>query len=152
MILIPYSKVNYRTEHSIEETKEILLDKYEVEIVDNKFKIVESRIGQHGWILNVTGQLLDEQEYTKIMTKVTFHYSAWILFFLIAVFTLGLAGGIYIYSRISGELDSRFWNLLEFNLFVYFLYLVVYQTKKYIINKYFIRILSAVKITIANKS
>lgn len=151
MILIPYSKVNYRTEHSIEETKQILLDKFKSEIVGNNFEIIEDRIGQHGWTMNISGQIFQEQDHTKIMSKVTFNYSAWILFFLIAILTLGLAAGIFIYSRISGELDPRFWNLLEFNLFVYFLYLVVYQIKKYRIDKHFIRILSAVKITIANR-
>lgn len=81
--------------------------------------------------MKINGQLLQETEYTKIMTKVIFNYSAWILLTIFALITLSLAAGIYLFSRITGELNPAFWGLLKFNLFIYVIYLIAYHFKKF---------------------
>lgn len=165
MILIPYSKINYRTKHSIEETKRLIsketgiqidtdkpkgesnfFRKHKGKIVGDTFELIEKKIGKDVWTLKVNGQLLHENESTKILTKVVFNYTAWIFFIVIATITLSLAAGIYLFSKLSGELNPAFWGLLKFNLFVYVIYVIAFHFKKYRNDKFLTRILSAEKI------
>ena len=85
-------------------------------------------------------------ESTKIMTKVVFNYTAWILLSIFATVTLSLATGIYMFSRITGELNPAFWGLLKFNLFVYCIYLIAYHFKKFRNNRFFKVMLNAEKL------
>jgi hypothetical protein len=165
MILIPYSKVNYTAKHSIEEIKLIISEKtgikleydnskrkkyffgkYKGEIVGDNFEIIERQIGQDVWTLKIYGQLLQENDFTRIITKVVFNYSAWILFFIIGLFTFGLAGGIYLFSTISGALNPIIWDILKTNLIFYFIYLTAYHFKKFRHDRFLRKILSAERI------
>ncbi len=165
MILIPYSKTSYRTNHSIDAIKDLLVEnagintgndnsiinknlfsRYKGEISGNDFKIIEKQIGKDIWTLRIKGQLKSEKEKTNVTTVVILNYTSWILFLIISLFNLGLITGIFIYSRISGELNPIVWDLLLGNLFFYIIYLTVYHLKKYRNDKFLRKILDAEKI------
>ena len=148
MILIPYSKNSYRTSHSINETKGLLVEytgikmdndnsktnknlfaKYKGEIIGNDFEIIEKQTGKDIWVLRIKGQLLSKNEETNIRTIVILNYTSWILFLIISFVNLGLMAGIYLYSKISGELNPVIWDLLMANLFFYGIYLAAYHLR-----------------------
>ncbi len=169
MILIPYSKVNFETKHSKEETKRLLSAKFGIEmqsdssngiknyfknmlkgykgvIGESNFEIIQKKVGQDIFTLSVIGKIKSDNESTKIETKIIFNSSFWTSFIFIAMITGALATGIYLSSRLSGELNPAFWSLLEINLIVYVGSLIFYQIKKYKMNGLLMNLLNAKKV------
>ena len=138
MILIPFCKVNLISTLSESEIKEILSEKFRIEInEDNEkenskkrgytifkkykgqiknetFEIAERMSGQDIWTLNIKGKLKSDSNSTIITCVITLNYTTWIYLILFALVALSLGLGIFLFSKISGELNPAFWTTIYF--------------------------------------
>ena len=149
MILIPYSKVIMRSDFSSEKIKNIISEKYAIQIneeednveeknnsTDNEeFEIIRKASGKDIWSIKLKGKLKKENKSTIIETHISLYYTTWIHITTFLLITSSISAGIYLVSRITNELNSGFWSLQYFNLLLYIGTLIIFQIKKYRLSK-----------------
>ncbi|MCT4637684.1 MAG: hypothetical protein N4A72_08235 [Bacteroidales bacterium] len=169
MIFIPYSKVVYISEYSTEEVRRLLSEKfsialksdesdenngwldymfmaYEGTIGDCDFEIIERKMGNDVFTLSIIGTIEVNSNKTVLKAKIIFNHNYWFGLLIIFLITGSLATGVYIASRIIGELNTGFWSLLNFNLFAYSVSLIAYHIKRIRMNYTIVNLLNATKL------
>ena len=169
MILIPFSKINFKTDYSIDKVKRLLSEKfgidiqsdksnqvrnsfknmikgYKGEIGENNFEIIQKKLGKDPFKIAVTGQFESDSDSTNIQMKIMLNSNFWMSFVIFGMITGSLAGGIYLFSRISGELNPAFWSLVGMNLMFYLGALIFYQIRKFEMNRLLTKLLDAKKV------